>query len=415
MAMNAGTTFDPKVVAADFPVLQQEIGGRKVTYLDSAASSQRPRAVIDAMSHYYEADHANVHRGVYQLAERATAAYEAARATVARFMGTDDPAEIVFTKNATEASNLVARTWGAANLRPGDVVVLSEIEHHANLVPWLQLHERLGLELRYIHPDADGELDLSRLDEVLTGAKLLCVTAASNVLGTLPPVRELTDAARAHGAVSVVDAAQWAPHLTTRVDDFAADFVYMTGHKMLGPTGIGVLWGRRAVLEDIPPFMGGGEMILDVRLDGFTPNVVPHKFEAGTPPIAEAVGLAAAIRYLDALGLDAVRAHELDLLTYARSAIHDRLGDRITIHGPVSAERRTGLLSFTHSHAHPHDIAQVLDEHGVCVRAGHHCAKPLMRRLGLTASARASFYVYNDRDDVDTLVSALVAVDEMFG
>lgn len=411
----APTVFDPKVIATDFPLLQQEESGRRITYLDSAASSQHPRAVIEAMSHYYEADHANVHRGVYQLAERATAAYESARATVARFVGATDPAEIIFTKNATEASNLVARTWGAVNLRPGDVVVLTEIEHHANLVPWLQIHERIGLELRYLHPDDSGELDLTNLDQALDGAKLLCVTAASNVLGTLPPVRQLADAARAAGAITVVDAAQWAPHMTTRVHDLGADFVFLTGHKMLGPTGIGVLWGRRGLLESIPPFMGGGEMILDVRLDGYTPNVIPHRFEAGTPPIAEAVGLEAAIHYLDNLGLDAVRAHEIDLLTYARGAITDRFGDRITIHGPVSAERRAGLLSFAHATAHPHDIAQVLDEHGVCVRAGHHCAKPLMRRLGVSASARASFYVYNDRGDVDALVAALVTVDEMFG
>ena len=411
----APTVFDPKVIATDFPLLQQEESGRRITYLDSAASSQHPRAVIEAMSHYYEADHANVHRGVYQLAERATAAYESARATVARFVGATDPAEIIFTKNATEASNLVARTWGAVNLRPGDVVVLTEIEHHANLVPWLQIHERIGLELRYLHPDDSGELDLTNLDQALDGAKLLCVTAASNVLGTLPPVRQLADAALAAGAITVVDAAQWAPHMTTRVHDLGADFVFLTGHKMLGPTGIGVLWGRRGLLESIPPFMGGGEMILDVRLDGYTPNVIPHRFEAGTPPIAEAVGLEAAIHYLDNLGLDAVRAHEIDLLTYARGAITDRFGDRITIHGPVSAERRAGLLSFAHATAHPHDIAQVLDEHGVCVRAGHHCAKPLMRRLGVSASARASFYVYNDRGDVDALVAALVTVDEMFG
>ncbi len=411
----APTVFDPKVIATDFPLLQQEESGRRITYLDSAASSQHPRAVIEAMSHYYEADHANVHRGVYQLAERATAAYESARATVACFVGATDPAEIIFTKNATEASNLVARTWGAVNLRPGDVVVLTEIEHHANLVPWLQIHERIGLELRYLHPDDSGELDLTNLDQALDGAKLLCVTAASNVLGTLPPVRQLADAARAAGAITVVDAAQWAPHMTTRVHDLGADFVFLTGHKMLGPTGIGVLWGRRGLLESIPPFMGGGEMILDVRLDGYTPNVIPHRFEAGTPPIAEAVGLEAAIHYLDNLGLDAVRAHEIDLLTYARGAITDRFGDRITIHGPVSAERRAGLLSFAHTTAHPHDIAQVLDEHGVCVRAGHHCAKPLMRRLGVSASARASFYVYNDRGDVDALVAALVTVDEMFG
>jgi cysteine desulfurase/selenocysteine lyase len=398
----------------DFPVLDQEIGGHRLVFLDSAASSQKPSAVIDAMSRYYETTHANVHRGVYQLAEQATAMYEGSRETVARFIGAASTREIVYTKNVTESINLVANAWGRANLHAGDAVVLTEMEHHANLVPWLMLREELGIELRYLAIDDTGRLALDDLDRQLAGAKLLSITAASNVLGTLNPMRQLADAAHAAGALMLVDAAQYVPHIQTDVAALGADFLGFTGHKMLGPTGIGVLWAREALLEAMPPFLGGGDMIRDVRLDGFTPNDLPWKFEAGTPPIAEAVGLAAAVEYLEGLSMDAVRAHEIEVTGYAMAALKDRYGEDIVIHGPAEPEARGGVISFAYKGIHPHDISQVLDQSGICVRAGHHCAKPLMRRLGVGATARASFYVYNDEADADALVEALAGASDLF-
>jgi cysteine desulfurase/selenocysteine lyase len=371
--------------------------------------------VLDAMQRYYETTHANVHRGVYQIAQEATEMYEGARAKVAGFIGAAAPAEVVFTKNATEAVNLVAYTWGRANLGTTDAMVTSEIEHHANFVPWLQLHQEKGTELRFLPLGQDGTLDLDQLDQLLDGAKLLAVTAASNVLGTLPPVRLLADAAHAAGALVLVDGAQYVPHLPTDVQEMGADFVAFTGHKMLGPTGIGALWARRELLESMPPFLTGGEMIRDVRLDGFTTNDVPWKFEAGTPPIAEAVGLGAAVDYLNGLGMSAVRAHEQALTAYAMRALKERYGDDISIHGPPPGSERAGIVSFAYKDVHAHDLSQVLDQAGVCVRAGHHCAKPLMRRLGVTATARASFSVYNDEPDVDVLVDAIGQADALFG
>jgi cysteine desulfurase/selenocysteine lyase len=367
------------------------------------------------MDHYYATTHANVHRGVYSIAEEATALYEAARRRVARFIGAPSSREVVFTKNATEAINLVSNAWGRANLGAGDVVVATEMEHHANLVPWLMLREQLGIELRYIPITDDGHLDLSQLDQLLDGAKLLAVTAMSNVLGTVNPVRQLTDAAHAAGAVVVVDGAQFTPHLVTDVRAMGVDFFAFSAHKMCGPTGIGVLWGREQLLESMPAFLGGGEMIRDVRLDGWDPNELPWKYEAGTPPIAEAVGLGAAIDYLQGLGMDNVRAHEVELTAYAMRKLSERYGDDLVIHGPGDATERGGVLSFTYRGIHPHDLSQVLDEAGVCIRAGHHCAKPLMRRLGVGATARASFYVYNDEADVDALADALVAASDLFG
>jgi cysteine desulfurase/selenocysteine lyase len=418
----AGTTrgasakpIDVARLKKDFPVLERLVHGQRLVYLDSAASSQKPMAVLEAMDRYYETTHANVHRGVYQIAEEATALYEAARAKVARFIGAGSPNEVVFTKNATEAINLVAYAWGRANLGPKSVVVTSQIEHHANLVPWLQLQQEKGTALRYIPMRADGELELSELPALLQGARLLAVTAASNVLGTLPPVRRLADAAHAVGALVLVDAAQFVPHLPTDVRALGADFVAFSGHKMLGPTGIGVLWAKRGLLEEMPPFLTGGEMIRDVRFDGFTTNDVPWKFEAGTPPIAEAVGLAAAVDYLEALGMASVRAHEQALTSYAMAALKQRYGDEVTIYGPPAAEHRAGVVSFNYKDVHAHDLSQVLDEAGVCVRAGHHCAKPLMRLLGTPATARASFSVYNDEADVDALVEALSRADALFG
>ncbi len=404
--------LDVTAIKKDFPILERQVHGQRLVYLDSASSSQKPVSVIDAMTRYYETTHANVHRGVYTIAEEATAMFETGRSALARFIGAA-PNEVVFTKNVTEAINLVAYSWGRSNLNEGDVVVLTEMEHHANIVPWLILKEERGIDLRYLPLTGDGQLDLSDLTRILEGAKLLGVTAMSNVLGTINPIRELAEAAHAAGALILVDGAQHAPHLPTDVKALGVDFFGCTSHKMLGPTGIGTLWARPELLEAMPPFLGGGEMIRDVRLDGFTPNDVPWKFEAGTPPIAEAVGLAAAVDYLTALGMPAVRAHERSLTEYAMAALTERHPD-LVIYGPKDATLRGGVISFNYKDVHPHDLSQVLDEAGVCVRAGHHCAKPLMRCLGIGATARASFSVYNDEADVDVLVEALAAADRLF-
>lgn len=405
--------LDAARIRKDFPIFEQAVHGKRLVYLDSASSSQKPAVVIEAMSRYYETTHANVSRGVYAIAEEATRLYEQARSDVARFIGAADPGEIVFTKNVTEAINLVAYAWGRANLSAGDVVVLTEMEHHANLVPWMALREERGVDLRYLRVGDDGLLDLSSLDELLDGAKLLAVASVSNVLGTINPVRHLADAAHAAGALVLVDGAQHAPHMPTDVAALGCDFFGLTGHKMLGPTGIGALWARRDLLEEMPTFLGGGSMIRDVRLDGFVPNEVPWKFEAGTPPIAEAVGLSAGIEYLEGLGMEPVREHERALTGYALRTLTERHPD-LVVHGPASADLRGGVISFQYKDVHPHDLSQVLDEAGVCVRAGHHCAKPLMRRLGVGATARASFSVYNDESDVDALAAALSDADKLF-
>jgi cysteine desulfurase/selenocysteine lyase len=406
--------LDVAEIRREFPIYANH-ADRPFVFLDSAASSQKPRSVLEAMDGYYATTHANVHRGVYAMAEEATARYEGARESVARFIGATRSREVVFTKNVTESLNLVASAWGGAHLRSGDVVVLTEMEHHSNLVPWLMLAEQKGLELRYLGVTDDGCLDLSDLEQKLDGARVVAVTAMSNVLGTLPPVRQIADAAHAAGALVVVDAAQYVPHLTTDVAELGADFVGFTGHKMLGPTGIGVLWGREEVLDATPPFLGGGSMIRDVRLDGFTSNELPWKFEAGTPPIAEAVGLDAAVRTLERYDMRAVRAHEVAVTGYALRTLAERFGDDLVLHGPADPCVRGGVLSFAFLDVHPHDLAQVLDSEGVCVRAGHHCAKPLMRRMGVGATTRASFYVYNDEADVDALGDAIEAVRRVFG
>jgi cysteine desulfurase / selenocysteine lyase len=406
-------TLDVAKIKADFPLLQTSFNDHRIVYLDSASSSQKPRLVLDTMTELYETIYANVHRGVYDIAAKSTDRYEAARRKVARFIGVPERG-VVFTKNVTEAINLVAYTWGRANLHEGDAVLLTEIEHHANLVPWLMLKEERGIELRFIPMAEDFTLDLTELDRLVDGVKLVSVTAMSNVLGTLTPLRQIGEAAHAAGALFLVDAAQYVPHLPTHVADIGCDFFGFTGHKMLGPTGIGVLWARDELLEAMPAFLGGGEMIRDVRLDGWTPNDIPWKFEAGTPPIAEAIGLAAAIDYLETLNMAAVRQHEIDLTTYALGALTDRFGDSISIYGPTDPAGRGGVISFGFKGLHPHDISQVLDERAVCVRAGNHCAKPLMRRLGVGATARASLYVYNDEADIDALVAALEAASEFF-
>jgi cysteine desulfurase/selenocysteine lyase len=407
--------LDVAAVKKDFPILEVEVhDGQRLVYLDSASSAQKPREVLDAMEQYYETTHANIHRGVYAIAEEATARYEAAHTRVAQFIGAASMREIVFTKNVTEAINLVAYAWGRANLREGDAVLLTEIEHHANLVPWLMLKEERGIELRYLPMADDFTLDLSDLDRLVDGVKLVGVTAFSNVLGTMPPVRKIADAAHAAGALVLVDGAQLVPHVATDTGALGCDFLGFTGHKMLGPTGIGVLWAREELLEEMPAFLGGGEMIRDVRLDSWVPNELPWKFEAGTMPIAEAVGLHAAVDYLDRLGMDTVRAHEVELTAYALRTLRERHGERIVIYGPDDLDQRGGVISFNFAGLHPHDVAQVLDQRGVCVRASHHCAKPLMRRLGVAATARASLYVYNDEADVDALSTALDSAADLF-
>ena len=407
-------TLDVTRLQADFPVLARKVHDHRLVYLDSAATSQKPRSVLDAMSRFYETSNANIHRGTYQMAVESTEAYEAARRAVARFIGAPSAQGLVFTKNVTEAINLVAASWGGANLRAGDVVVLTEIEHHANLVPWMMLRDRIGIELRFVPMAEDFTLDLSNLDQLLEGARLLAFTAMSNVLGTLTPVRPIVDAAHAAGALVLVDGAQLVPHVPTDVTALDVDFFGFTGHKMCGPTGIGALWARPELLEAMPPFLGGGEMIRDVRLEGFTTAEVPTKFEAGTMPFAEAVGLHAAVEYLTAVGMDAVREHEIALTGYALDALRERHGDDLTIFGPTDPALRGGALSFTYKDIHPHDVSQVLDQKGICVRAGHHCAKPLMRRLGVGSTTRASLYLYNDEADVDALVDGLSDADDLF-
>ena len=406
--------LDVDKIKGEFPILERRIKGHRLVYLDSASSSQKPRRVLDAMGAFQTTSYANVHRGVYEIAAEATEAYEAARRAVARFVNAPSDRGIVFTKNVTEAINLVAHSWGRANLREGDAVLLTEMEHHANLVPWLMLAEERGIELRYVPLADDHTLDLSELDRLVDGVKLVGITAMSNVLGTLPPLDRIIPVAHAAGAKVLVDAAQWVPHLRTDVRAWDADFVGFTGHKMLGPTGIGVLVAKEELLDAMPAFLGGGEMIRDVRLDGWTPNDIPWKFEAGTPPIVEAIGLHAAIQELESYGMDAVREHEVSLTGYALRTLTERFGDGITIHGPAEPALRGGVLSFEFGDVHPHDISQVLDERGVCVRAGHHCAKPLMRKLGVGATARASMYVYNDEADVDALADALEATNAFF-
>ena len=412
--MSLDSPLDVASIKADFPILKRQVHGKRLVYLDSASSSQKPIQVLDAMDDQYRNYYANIHRGVYTIAEESTAAYEAARAKVARFIGAPLPSEIVFVRNATEAINVVAYSWARANLREGDAIVLTHMEHHANVVPWHMLAAERGVELRWIPLTADYRLDLTNLDQLLDGAKLLAVSAMSNVLGTINDIRPLADAAHAAGAHVLVDACQAAPHLPVDVQAWDADFVAFSSHKMCGPTGIGALWARAELLEAMPPFMGGGEMITQVTVDGFTPNEIPWKFEAGTPPIAEAVGFGAAVDYVTSLGMDAIREHEVALTGYTLDALRRRFGDNLTIYGPLDTAVRGGAISFLFEGIHAHDISQVVDEEAVCVRAGHHCAKPLMRVLGVPATTRASFYVYNDEADADALIDALARAEKFF-
>ena len=406
--------LDVARIQADFPILKRQVNGKRLVYLDSASSSQKPQPVLDAMDRVYRESYANVHRGVYTIAEEATAAFEAARGKVAGFVHAREPREIVFTRNATESINLVAYTWARANLKAGDVIVLSHLEHHANVVPWHILAAERGVELRWIPLTSDQRLDLTDLDRLLDGASLLAITAMSNVVGTIVDVPFLVAAARAAGAHVLVDACQAVPQIPVDVTAWDADFVAFSSHKLLGPTGIGALWAKAELLEAMPPFLGGGEMIRDVTTEGFSTNDIPWKFEAGTPAIVEAVGMGAAVDYLQAIGMDAVREHERALTEYTLGALRDRFEDRLHLYGPPNADDRGGAISFLFDGIHAHDVSQVVDEEGVCVRAGHHCAKPLMRVLGIPATTRASFGIYNDRADADALVEALVKAESFF-
>ncbi len=398
---------------ADFPILAREINGKPLAFLDSAASAQKPAAVLDAMNHFARTSYANIHRGAYTLSEEATRAYERARKNVAKFINARSARELIFTRNTTESINLVARTWAEANLRPGDALLLTEMEHHSNIVPWQLAAQRVGAEVFYTPVTDEGELDLAAYEALLERhtPKLVAVTQMSNVLGTLTPLPELIAKAHAVGALVLVDGAQGAPHLPVDVRALDCDFYAFSGHKMLGPSGIGALWGRAELLEAMPPFMGGGDMIREVTLAGATWNDLPWKFEAGTPAIVEAVGLGAAVDYLRQLGMERVHAHEQALTTYALERLRAIPG--LTIYGPP-AERRGGVISFTLGDIHAHDLATLLDREGVAVRAGHHCAQPLMERLQVAATARASFYVYTTSAEVDTLAEALERARAIF-
>jgi cysteine desulfurase/selenocysteine lyase len=403
--------FDPARARADFPILGREVRGKPLVYLDNAATTQKPRAVLDAMTRYYEESNANVHRGVHLLSERATKAFEDARLAVARFVNAPDPREVIFVRGTTEAVNLVAQTFGRRRVGPGDEVLVTGMEHHSNIVPWQMLCEAQGARLAVVPVTDAGDLDLDALDRLLgPRTRLLAVTQVSNALGTVNPIREIVSRAHARGVPVLVDGAQGMPHLGFDVAASGADFYAFSAHKLYGPTGIGVLWGRRALLEEMPPWQGGGDMILSVSFEKTVYNALPYKFEAGTPAIAEAVGLAAAVDYLETLGLPAVASHERALLAYAVERLRE-IPDLRLVGTPAE---RAGVVSFLVGDIHPHDLATVLDRHGVAVRAGHHCAQPLMHRFGVAATARASVGLYNVREDVDTLVRAIHAAREVF-
>lgn len=407
-------TLEVERIRADFPTLDQEVNGRPLVYLDNAASAQKPLAVLEAVDHFYRRDNANVHRGIHTLSNRATEAYDSARGSVATFLGIADPAELIWTRGTTEALNLVAWTWGTANVREGDEILLSVLEHHSNLVPWQLLAQRTGARLRFLDVDDEERLDLSALGDLLTErTRLVSLGHVSNAVGTINSVREIAERAHGVGAVVVLDGAQSAPHLPLDVAALGCDFFAFSGHKMCGPTGTGGLWGRRELLEAMPPFHGGGDMIDRVELERSTYAPLPHRFEAGTPNIAGVIGLGAAAEYLSSVGIEAVRAHELELLGYAL----ERLGEipDLRVYGPRDLGERSGVISFTLADVHPHDLATILDSEGVAIRAGHHCAQPLMRRLGVSATARASFYLYNTHSDVDRLVEALEGARRLFG
>ena len=411
--MTSTVAYDVDHVRRDFPILSREVApGARLVYLDSTATSQKPRVVIDAMSGFYQHSNSNIHRGVHVLAEEATALFEEARAKTAKFIHASSAREIVFTRNTTESINLVAYTWARANLQRGDLIVLTELEHHSNLVPWQILAAERGLRLEFIPISDEGLLDLDAYRRMLAaGPRLIAFSQMSNVVGTITPAAEIIRMAHEAGAVTLVDGAQSVPHLPTDVQALDVDFLAFSAHKMCGPTGIGVLYGKLALLDAMPPFLGGGDMIKEVKLRTFRPNSVPQKFEAGTPAIAEAVGLGAAIDYLSALGLDRIAQHEHTLVEYALERLEEVPGVRVL--GPA-AEKRGGVAAFTLEGVHPHDVAQILDRDGVAVRAGHHCAQPLHERFGIQASTRASFYLYSTRGEVDALIEGLYKVKRLF-
>ena len=406
--------INPREIRKDFPILEQQVNGRPLVYLDNAATTQKPRQVIEALVRYYETSNANIHRGIHTLAVRATEQYEAVRGKAAVFLKASHPEDIVFTRNTTEALNLVARAWGDANLHEGDEIVLTLMEHHSNIVPWQQLTRRTGAALRYAGITPEGKLDLDEVRGLIgPRTKVVSVVHMSNVLGTINPVAEISEMARKAGALMVVDGAQSAPHLPVDVEALGCDFFAFSAHKMLGPTGVGVLWARRGLLETMEPFLGGGDMIALVRQDESTWADVPHKFEAGTPNIADVIAFGAALDYLENLGMGAVRAHEMALTAYAMEQLSSIEG--LKMHGPERADERGGVVSFAMNLAHPHDIATIADGYGVAIRAGHHCAQLLMRHLGVAATSRASFSIYNDKDDIEALAEALEHVNRVFG
>jgi cysteine desulfurase/selenocysteine lyase len=402
-------------IAADFPILGKPTSrGKRLVYLDSAASSQKPQAVIDALVDYYSSYNANIHRGVYEIAARATDAFEAARATVARFVNAAHTNEIIWTRNATEAINLVSFSWGLENLGPGDAILTTQVEHHSNIVPWQMLAAKTGAELRYIAADDDGTLRLDNLDELLRGTKLVALSHVSNVLGSIAPLAEIVPRAHAAGALVLIDAAQSVPHMPVDVQALDVDFLAVSGHKMCAPTGIGFLYGKRALLEAMPPFLTGGDMIRTVTYDTTTYAELPWKFEAGTSNIADAIGLGVACDYLTGVGMNWIRAHEIAITAYALERLEPLRARGLEIYGPARPEDRGGVISFNFADIHAHDLASILDLEGVCIRAGHHCAMPLMDKMNWPATARASFYLYTTEADVDALVAALHKAAEVF-
>ena len=406
--------MDITKIRRDFPILEREVRpGVKLIYLDTTATSQKPVSVLAAMDDFYRHNNANIHRGVHVLAEESTAMYESARESIARFINAKSPRQIIYTRNTTESINLVAYSWGRANLKSNDLVILTEMEHHSNLVPWHILAAEKGIRLEFIPVDDQGLLDLDEYRKLLTQApKLVSFTHMSNVLGTINPAAEIIKLAHAAGALTLLDGAQSVPHIKIDVQALDVDFLAFSAHKMLGPTGIGALYGKTALLEAMPPFMGGGDMIKEVKLRSFRPNDLPYKFEAGTPAIAEAVGFGAAIKYLESIGMDAIASHEQEMIAYALERLEEIPG--VKVFGPA-AEKKGGVASFTLNGVHPHDVAQILDSLGIAVRAGHHCAQPLHEKYNIQATSRASFYLYNTLDEIDALVTGIYKVKEYFG
>jgi cysteine desulfurase/selenocysteine lyase len=407
--------YDINKIRKDFPILGRQVNDRPIVYLDNAATSQKPQCVIKALKDYYENYNANIHRGIHTLSEEATEAYESVREKVRQFIGASDSRSIIFTRNTTEAINLVAQSWGRVNISAGDEIVLSAMEHHSNLVPWQLLAAGRGAELKFIELTPDGQIDMGSARRVITPrTKLVAITQMSNVLGTITPVREIVEVAHAVGALVLVDGAQGVPHLPTDVQELGLDFLVFSFHKMLGPTGVGILWARPEILEAMPPFLSGGDMISAVWRDRARWNELPWKFEAGTPNIGDVIACGMAIDYLQGIGMENVRAHEIELTDYALKGLKS-LADDVIIYGPLDARERGGVISFNFKDVHPHDVGQILNEAGIAIRAGHHCCQPLMRDLNVAGTARASFYLYNTKEEVDALLEALKEADKVMG